>query len=266
MARQQSNTTDNPDTPSSPALAPPIFLVGLGPQNSGKSTLLRAIIYRAREQGRDPLICDGDRNDAYLTGMFSLPSDDGAMQGVSRPRYGDDATVIEWLDNEVSAMDQTRRSICLDMGGGDLVLPTYARDRELVPMLIGAGIRPVALHMVLPNPSDLTVLEQMEGGDLFAPADTVLALNAGPLADTRPADVIFRHVRQTEVYRRALSRGAREILMPTLTCMSEIDAKGLTFAQAASRPSPLGLSKGQMAVTFQRKLYAELDKVSEALP
>lgn len=267
MAKQQTLTSDNAELPTSDTpKRDPTLLVALGPQNSGKSTLLRAVIYRTREMGRFPTILDGDRNDAYLTSMFGTPGDDGSIAGVSRPTYGDDTSVIEWLDEKITEIDETRSSAVLDMGGGDLVFPAYARDREILAMLGGAGVRATALQMILPNPADLTVLEQMEAGGLFAPDNTILCLNAGPNADPRATpDVIFRRVRETGVYRRALARGACEIVMPTLGCMAELDQKGLTFSEAAAMPSPLGLTKGTMARVFWRKLCGEMDKVSEAL-
>jgi hypothetical protein len=245
------------------------FLVLLGPQNSGKSLLGRAIVERAREQGRDPLILDGDRNDAYLTSFFGKPGQrDGEWIGVRRPEFADDATVKAWLDSEVSEMEGDGRSRILDMGGGDLVFPEYAREREIVSMLAEAraAIAPVAVHLILPSVSDLTVLERMEANGLFAPTATVLALNAGPIGDTRPADVVFRRVREDAIYKAAVARGAREIVVPTLGCMALLDDAELTFEKAMGRGSPLGLAHRQMVATFRRRLYAELDKVAMWLP
>ena len=43
-----------------------------------------------------------------------------------------------WLDAELSEMEGDGRSRVLDMGGGDLVFPDYAREREVVTMLADA--------------------------------------------------------------------------------------------------------------------------------
>lgn len=245
------------------------LVVLLGPQNSGKSLLGRAMIERAREQGRDPFILDGDRNDAYLTKRFGHTGEnEDEILGVRRPTYADDATVTAWLDSEVSEMEGDGRSRVLDMGGGDRVMPNYARERELVTMLGEArnAIVPVAVHMILPGVSDLTVLEEMEAGGLFAPIATILALNAAPAGDTRPADVVFRRVREHPVYRATVGRGAREIVVPVLGCMSLLDEQGLSFEAAASRESPLGLAHRQQISTWRRRLHAELDRIAELLP
>jgi hypothetical protein len=246
---------------------PAKLVVLLGPQNSGKSLLGRAIIERAREQGRHPLILDGDRNDAYLASLFT-EADAAGPSDVRRPDYADDPTVKAWLDAEVSEMEGDGRSRVLDMGGGDLVFPDYAREREVVAMLADAraAIEPVAVHLILPNVSDLAVLERMEADALFAPSPTILALNAGPVGDTRPAEVVFRRVRETALYRAAIARGAREIVVPTLGCMHLVDDAGLSFEQAMARTSPLGLAHRQMVATFRRRLYSELDKVAPWLP
>ncbi|WP_420608295.1 hypothetical protein [Novosphingopyxis sp.] len=245
------------------------LLVLLGPQNSGKSLLGRAIVERAREQGRDPLILDGDRNDAYLASLFTETDAAGtSARRVRRPDYADDTTVKAWLDAEVSEMEGDGRSRVLDMGGGDLVFPDYAREREIVAMLADAraAIDPVAIHLILPTVSDLAVLERTEGDGLFTPAATILALNAGPVGDTRPAEVVFRRVRGNPIYRSAIARGAREIVVPTLGCMNLVDDAGLSFEQAMARSSPLGLAHRQMVATFRRRLHAELERVSPWLP
>lgn len=243
------------------------LLVLLGPQNSGKSLFGRAIIERAREAGHDPLILDGDRNDAYLASLFT-ETDAARPVRVRRPDYADDTTVKAWLDAELSEMEGDGRSRVLDMGGGDLVFPDYAREREVVAMLAEARavIEPVAVHMILPTTSDLAVLERMEADSLFAPTATILALNAGPVGDTRLADVVFRRVRESDIYRAAVARGAREIVVPTLGCMELVDDTGLSFDQAMARTSPLGLAHRQMVATFRRRLHAELDKVAPWLP
>ena len=245
------------------------LLVLLGPQNSGKSLLGRAIVERAREQGRDPLILDGDRNDAYLASLFTETDAAGtAARRVRRPDYADDATVKAWLDAEVSEMEGDGRSRVLDMGGGDLVFPDYAREREIVAMLSDAraAIDPVAVHLILPTVSDLAVLERMEGEGLFTPAATILALNAGPVGDTRLAEVVFRRARESAIYRAAVARGALEIVVPTLGCMNLVDDAGLSFEQAMARSSPLGLAHRQMVATFRRRLYAQLEQVAPWLP
>ncbi|MBV8912689.1 MAG: hypothetical protein JOZ05_06585, partial [Acetobacteraceae bacterium] len=213
-------------------------------------------------------ILDGDRNDAYLASLFTEPGESTTRSRVRRPDYADDTTVKAWLDAELSEMEGDGHSRVLDMGGGDLVFPDYAREREVVAMLADAraAIEPVALHLILPNASDLAVLERMETGGLFAPAATVLALNAGPVGDTRPPEIVFRRVRETEVYRAALARGAREIVVPTLGCMTLVDDANLSFEQAMARSSPLGLAHRQMVATFRRRLYVELDKVGSWLP
>ena len=248
---------------------PAKLLFLFGPQNSGKSLFGRCLVERAREQGRDPLILDGDRNDAYLASFFTEAATAGTPAScVRRPEFADDATVKAWLDAEVSEMEGDGRSRIGDMGGGDLVFPEYAREREVVSMLGEARtpIQPVAAHLILPSVSDLAVLERMETAALFAPAATILALNAGPVGDTRPADVVFRRVREHSIYQAALARGAREVVVPTLGCMNLLDDSGLSLEAAVARSSPLGLAHRQMVAAFRRRLYASLETVAQWLP
>ncbi len=126
------------------------LLVLPGPQKSGKGFVGRAIIERARDQGRDPLILDGNRNDASLAGLFTEPDGSTSRSRVHRPDYADDATGKAWLDTELSEMEGDGRSRVLDMGGGDLVFPDYAREREVSGD--GANSQPSARWPATPLP------------------------------------------------------------------------------------------------------------------
>jgi hypothetical protein len=83
------------------------------------------------------VIADADRTNATLSAFF---------QKVVRPPSAEDEEVRLWLNDFVDDQIERRFSAYLDLGGGDLVLKTWARDLELAPFLEANGITPIALH------------------------------------------------------------------------------------------------------------------------
>ena len=50
--------------------AAPVLAVGLGRGFGGKSTGLSELVWRARDQGRDVIVADGDARSRTLAGLF----------------------------------------------------------------------------------------------------------------------------------------------------------------------------------------------------
>ena len=72
------------------------------------------LIQRARNQGREVIIADGDRRNADLAGLY--PGQ--AMQ----PPSDDTGDVKEWITSVLIRMAEMGQSVALDLGGGDRVL------------------------------------------------------------------------------------------------------------------------------------------------
>ena len=101
----------------------PVLAVGLGRGFGGKSTVLAELVWRARNQGRDPIVADGDTRSRTLAGLFP---------DATFPATEELADVKDWLSGMLNRMVKERRSAVLDLGGGDRVLLEYGRDLQLV--------------------------------------------------------------------------------------------------------------------------------------
>ena len=232
----------------------PKLCVTHGRGGTGKSTGVRILKERADEAGRPVAIADADRTNATLAAFY---------QDVVRPEYPDEKTVADWLDELVNSQAETRMSLLLDMGGGDQVFKRFAASLELASLLQREGIMPVALHFFGPDIDDLAYLHDIEQSGAFCPTQTVLVLNQGLIKDARPTDAAFAEVRDHSIYRSALKRGAKEIVLPRLACMQEVNSRRLTFAGAEKG---LGLTNRQRVVIWRRDVAKALAPISDWLP
>jgi hypothetical protein len=209
------------------------------------------------------VIGDCDRNNQTLTSFFG--------DAVERPAHPDDDSVVTWLNVAIDDMMETRVSLLLDMGGGDLVLPRYASSMQLPGFLESEGICPVAMHFVGPAIDDLATLHEIEQSRAFCPEATIIVLNAGLIRDTRAPDLAFQAVREHPTLLSAIKRGAKVVVMPKLGCMHEVDKRRLSFADAqAGRvkagQEPLGPTMRQMVALWRRAMDAAFSPVESWLP
>jgi DNA-binding transcriptional LysR family regulator len=239
-----------------------VLLSAFGRGNSGKSLGLRWVGERALAE-KPIVIGDCDRNNQTLTSFFG--------DAVERPAHPDDDSVVAWLNAAIDDMLESRVSLLLDMGGGDLVFPRYASAMKLCSFLETEGIRPVAMHFVGPAIDDLATLHEIEQSGAFCPEATIIVLNAGLIRDTRSSDLAFQALHEHPALLRAVSRGAKVVMMPKLACMHEIDKRRLYFADAqAGRVKagqlPLGPTVRQMVALWRRAMDAAFAPVGSWLP
>src|SRR3954469_3536509 len=124
----------------------PVLAVGLGRGFGGKSTGLSELVWRARNQGRDVIVADGDARSKTLASMFPE---------ATYPRSEELPDVKEWISGVLNRMLEEQRSAVLDLGGGDRVLPGDGRDLLLVEFCAEYGIEPLALYFLGPEEEDL---------------------------------------------------------------------------------------------------------------
>ena len=232
----------------------PKLVVTHGRGGTGKSTFVRVLLERAQEAGREVAAADADRTNATLSSFFAA---------VLRPDHPDDQTVHDWLDDLVNQQAEDRMTVILDMGGGDQVFKRFARELELAKLMDGAGIMPVALHLIGPDLDDLAYLHDVEQTGAFCPTATVLVLNEGLIRGGQPPEVAFAGVREHAIYKAALKRGAREIRFPKLACMQEINERRLLFAAAEKS---LGMTNRQRVAIWRREVDKALLPASDWLP
>ena len=250
---RRSEFAELTDMDTAPA-AQPKMVVTHGRGGTGKSTGVRILKERADEAGRPVVIADADRTNATLGAFY---------EGVERPDHPDEKTVADWLDELVNTQAESRMSVMLDMGGGDQVFKRFAASLDLAALLHAEGIMPVALHFFSPDIDDLAYLQDVEASGAFCPAQTVLVLNEGLIKDARPVDAAFAELREHSIFRAALKRGAREIVLPRLTCMQEVNSRRLSFAGAEKE---LGLTNRQRVAMWRRAVAKALAPIDGWLP
>lgn len=260
MARKDDTTIAELDPPQ--VTATPRLVVPLGRGSRGKTSFIRWAAERAILAGRVPVIADADRTNATLAAFFD---------GVTRPPSPDPDEVKEWLNDLFVSQVKGKHSAFLDLGGGDQILKEYARSLDLVSFCERFGIEPIAVHFLSPDIDDLAYLRDVEHGGLFAPKRTLLVLNEGVIPSGRSTRTAFEPIKTHQIFRDAVARDARIVVMPRLGCMHEVDRRRLMFsAAAAGRVKPdqdeFDVIRQQMVTTWLREMDAKFAEVAEWLP
>ncbi len=264
MARDKSDTAelDRPDAAVAPKL-----LVAMGRGKTGKSTMIRWAAERAFTHGRPPVIADADRTNATLAAFFD---------GVTRPESPDADDVKNWLNGVLESQIEAKAggkpfSVFLDLGGGDLVLKEHAAHLGLVAFCEAYGIEPVAVHFLGADLDDLAYLRDVEESGAFAPRKTLLVLNEGTLAPGKQPARAFEAVKSHAIFKAAIGRGAKAVMMPRLQCMGEVDSRRLLFSAAAAGrvpegQAPFGPINRQFVTMWLRAMDEAFSSVSDWLP
>jgi hypothetical protein len=203
----------------------PVLAVGLGRGFGGKSTVLAELVWRARNQGRNPIVADGDARSKTLAGLFP---------DATFPATEELPDVKSWLSGVLNRMVKEKRSAVLDLGGGDRVLLEYGRDLRLVDFCARKGIEPLALYVLGPEPEDLSHVLSIYKGGYFKPSRTLLILNEGVLREGRTVSGAFEKTMTHPGFETMVAEGARPILMTRLACIDLVKSLGVGFYAAAS--------------------------------
>ncbi len=203
----------------------PVLAVGLGRGFGGKSTGLSELVWRARNQGRDVIVADGDTRSRTLAGLFPE---------ATSPATDELPDLKEWLSGILNRMVEERRSAVLDLGGGDRVLQEYGRDLLLVEFCGEYGIEPLALYFLGPEEEDLKhVLSIWEAG-YYRPKRTFLVMNEGVVREGRTMAGAFEATLGDPGVGGMVAAGAVPVLMKRLACMDLVRRSGLGFYGAAA--------------------------------
>lgn len=203
----------------------PVLAVGLGRGFGGKSTGLSEVVWRARNQGRDVIVADGDARSKTLASIFPE---------ATFPATEELPDVKEWLSGILNRMVEEQRSAVLDLGGGDRVLQEYGRDLLLVEFCEEYGIEPLALYFLGPEEEDLKhVLSIWEAG-YFRPKRSFLVMNEGVIREGKTMAGAFDQTLNDPGLAKMIEAGAIPIMMKRLACMDLVRKSGIGFYSAAT--------------------------------
>lgn len=231
----------------------PVVIVVVGRQRVGKTTFLNTTVQFLRTHGGEVVVWNADKlNQTYSLSMFS--------GDVLEPLSPDAEEVKSWLEERFIHLAEHRYDAVLDIGGGDTPLARLVEEVPIVRTLERRGIRVVLVHVLGPEMADLDYLQRFMAEDLLAPEATLVVLNEGLVLTGRSATFAFSHVQSHPAFRSAGSNGAQVVLMPRLSCMSQVTDRQLTFAEAMSgvtKPGTPALSffdQERVALWWEREL------------
>lgn len=231
----------------------PVVIVVVGRQRVGKTTFLNTTVQFLRTHGGQVVVWNADKlNQTYSLSMFS--------GDVLEPLSPDAEEVKSWLEERFIHLAEHRYDAVLDIGGGDTPLARLVEEVPIVRTLERRGIRVVLVHVLGPEMADLDYLQRFMAEDLLAPEATLIVLNEGLVLTGRSATFAFSHVQSHPAFRSAGSNGAQVVLMPRLSCMSQVTDRHLTFAEAMSgvtKPGTPALSffdQERVALWWEREL------------
>lgn len=231
----------------------PILIIVVGRQRVGKTTLLNTTVQFLRAHGGEVVVWNADKlNRTYSLSNFS--------QDVLEPPSADSEDVKAWLEERFTHLAEHRYDAVLDIGGGDTPLARLVEEVPIVRTLERRGIRVLLVHVVGPEMADLDYLERFLADSLLAPEATLIVLNDGLVLTGRSAEFAFANIRQHDALIDAALNGAKVVLMPKLSCMSQVTDRGLTFADAmngVNKPGVPPLSffdQERVAVWWERDL------------
>jgi len=231
-----------------------IFAVGRG--RCGKTVAYRWMIDRALKQGRGLIVADGDRTNQTLGAFFP---------DVESPPSASDDTMRPWLDGLMERAIDQRKSLLLDLGGGDLLLKQTALELDLAGELAQNGLTPVVLHFIGADSDDLAYLRVTERNGLFAPEHTAVIFNVGVVpAGVSPEVALQKHTKDPALM-GALGRGGSHlIVMPRLVCMTVVDDARLRFSEAVH--PKIGLMNGSRVRLWLRDMETAFAPIVDWLP
>ncbi len=203
----------------------PVVIVIVGRQRVGKTTVANTAVQFIRAHGGEVVVWNADKlNRTYSLSIFH--------QDALEPPSVDPEDIKAWLEERFTHLIKHRYDAILDIGGGDTPLARLVEEVPIVRTLERRGIRVVLVHVVGPELADLDYLERFLAQNLFTAQATTIVLNDGLVLTGRSAGFAFTSVKQHPAFLNAVQDGAEVMLMPKLTCMSQVTDRGLSFAEA----------------------------------
>lgn len=230
-----------------------VVIVVVGRQRVGKTSFLNATVQFLRAHGGEVVVWNADKlNRTYSLSMFS--------SDVLEPTGADAEDVKAWLEDRFTHLVEHRYDAVLDIGGGDTPLARLVEEVPIVRTLERRGIRMLLVHVLGPEMADLDYLERFMSENLLTPEATLIVLNNGLVLSGRSAHFAFAAVKEHPALLEAIEHGAKLVLMPRLSCMSQVTDRHLTFVDAmngVTKPGTPSLSffdQERVAVWWEREM------------
>lgn len=203
----------------------PVLAVGMGRGGGGKSSGLAELVWRARNQGREVIVADGDARSQTLATLFP---------DAITPKSEELPDIKEFLTVLLNRIVKERRSAVLDLGGGDRSLVEYGRELRLVEFCRRRGIEPLALYFLGPDAEDMAHVASIWRAGFFRPERSILILNEGVVRLGKTVAGAFERTMADPAFAEIIAGGARPLLMNRLPIMDAVKASGKGLYAAAA--------------------------------
>jgi hypothetical protein len=231
------------------------LVMTFGAGRSGKTMLQRWVVERANIQ----------RPDEPLT-LVTLDAARATMklffQDVLAPGTVDGA--MPYLERILTRVQKSPRSMVLDFPADMTLVPLARQIPDLNEQIEQAEMSVVALYLLTPRQTDLTVLDAMENVG-FKPAATALILNLGTMDTSRDPTTEYATLRRNSAYRAAIERGAVEIWMPRHWAAKPIEDRLLSLHRARDE-TDLNIFDRSRAFHWLREMEAAFAPIRSWLP
>lgn len=207
------------------------LMIRRGRGRLGGSTDLSRVIQRARYQGRRCKPLDGDLRSRTLSTLYPAADGDGVpiLDGASSPESEELPAVKKWLGSSFDYMVEEQCSAVLDLGGGDRTLQEYGRDLAIGEFCRDYNVGLTQAFYLGPDIEDFYHVRQILKSRDLNDARTLLILNEGVIRQGQTTEGAFDPIVAHPDFFAMLNDGARAVVMPRLTCLDQLRARGLGF-------------------------------------
>lgn len=234
----------------------PVLAVGLGRGGGGKSTVLAEMTWRAKAQGRNVIVADGDARSKTLSGLFPE---------AIRPRSEEMPDIKEFLSGLLNRMAKEKVSAVLDLGGGDRALLEFGRELRMVEFCARCGIEPLAIYCLGPEEEDLSHVTTIFDGGYFRPKRMILLMSEGVIRAGQHVAGAFDRTMEDPRFMKMLEAGAKPILVKRLACMNLMKGNPAGFYGAAAGEAGLDPVEEFQVEDWCADLEASREKAGVAL-
>ena len=235
----------------------PVLVVGFGRGDSGKSTVLMEMAWRAQNIGRDVLVADFDAQSKTIRTFFP-----DAIVPVS-DELPDVKAEFAKLLNRVGKGE----SAIVDFGGGDQFMKEFGKDLQVISFCAKRGVKPVAVFVLSPDEENLRhCLSVFESGH-FMPDRMIIILNEGVIREGKTVRGAFEDTMKDPGFQRMIKAGAKPLLLTRLPCMGLVkkaaaeDKQAMNFYAAAAGDAGLDMVEQFMVETWLDDYEAKRKKL-----
>ncbi|QEH97867.1 hypothetical protein [Gluconobacter thailandicus] len=215
----------------------PVAAVKAGRGNLGGSTAEAALAERAIMQGRSPLLADGDARNPGLSAFRSVYE----RFGLNRPVSEEAAVLKEWFSEAFGMAAEQKKSLLVDVGGGDRTLELWAKEEGIISLAESIGLEVTGLFMCGPQVGDLDYIKRLWESELFRPKKALLVFNDWSVPVGHDPDRAFGKLTENPFFTQMSDCKLGFLRIPKLSILPAIIESGLSFQQVMeSAPRPCG--------------------------